>query len=268
MKKKTILQVLAICISAPLLLMNCDSNNSADPELEAILLQSSVIDGFTVELLTDAALETGYNTLYWRVSQDGEAVEISTFEVTPIMHMAQMDHACPYNNPEKMDEFEGVYESMAIFIMPSGEMGSWEIMFDITTSNDEVISGAFDVDISSSWKLTSVRPEDGSVYFITWYAPNDPAVGNQDLSFMVHERETMMSFPAVSDIGIDVYPYMDMGGGQGHSTPFENPVAQGSGMYTGSINYSMSGTWTTTVELIVGTDTLDAVTFEYSVKAQ
>lgn len=44
--------------------MNCDSTNSSDPELEAIQIQSLEVDGFTVELLADAALETGYNTLY------------------------------------------------------------------------------------------------------------------------------------------------------------------------------------------------------------
>lgn len=268
MNKKIISQILFICITTSLLFLNCDSTNSTDPELEAISLNSVEVQGFTIELLADATLETGYNNLYWKVSQNGEPVEISTFEVTPIMQMTQMNHACPYDNPEEMDEFDDVYKSMAIFIMPSGEMGSWDIDFDITTSNNQVLTGSIDIEVGSSWKLTSARTEDGAAYFITWYSPEDPVTGNQELSFMIHERETMMSFPEVSDAVLEVYPYMDMGGGQGHSTPFENPAAKGNGMYTGSINYSMSGTWTTTVQLTAGTDILDAVTFEYSVKAQ
>lgn len=268
MNTKTISRIFFICISTFLVLTNCDSSSSTDPELEAVQIKSLVVDGFTIELLSDATLETGYNNLYWKVSKDGESVGISTFEVAPIMHMTQMSHSCPYDNPEEMDEFENVHKSMAVFIMPSGEMGSWEVSFEITTLDDQEISGVMDIDIASSWKLTSVRPENGAPYFISWYAPVDPVTGNQELSFMIHKRETMMSFPSVSDAEIVVYPYMDMGGGQGHSTPFEAPTAKGNGMYTGSINYSMSGTWTTTVQLTVGSDILDEVTFEYSVKAQ
>ena len=85
---------------------------------------------------------------------------------------------------------------------------------------------------------------------------------------MVHKRESMMSFPPVNSAELVVYPYMDMGGGSGHSTPFETPVAMGEGMYTGSINYSMSGTWTTDITLQIEGESLTLPTFEYSVQAR
>jgi hypothetical protein len=78
----------------------------------------------------------------------------------------------------------------------------------------------------------------------------------------------MMNFPPVSDAEFLVYPYMDMGGGSGHSTDFTNPVATGNGMYEGDINYSMSGVWTTSVELTVNGEILPEVVFEYSVQAK
>lgn len=85
---------------------------------------------------------------------------------------------------------------------------------------------------------------------------------------MVHTRETMMSFPPVENAVLEIYPYMDMGGGSGHSTEFTAPEAEGSGYYEGSINYSMSGTWTTSVTLTAGDATLPEVVFEYSVQAE
>lgn len=99
-----------------------------------------------------------------------------------------MNHSSPYSNPEKMEEFDSVYKSMAIFIMPSGEMGSWDIDFEITTSTNQVVSGALDIEVNSSWKINNVRSESGTPYFITWYAPGIPATGNQELNFISRIR--------------------------------------------------------------------------------
>jgi len=85
---------------------------------------------------------------------------------------------------------------------------------------------------------------------------------------MVHTRASMMNFPPVADAELEIYPYMDMGGGSGHSTEFNPPEATGNGYYEGSINYSMSGTWTTSVTLTIDGDTLPEAMFEYSVLAQ
>ena len=263
------MRMLPVCVAILFIAISCDSTSNIDPELEAITIQTATVDGFTVELLSDADLATGYNKLYWKVTSGDDMIDLSSMSISPVMHMTSMSHACPYDQPTEMEDYAGVFSNMAVFIMPSGEMGYWEISFEIETQSGETISGTMEVDVESSWMLNSVKSTDETTtYFISWYAPNDPVTGNQELSFLVHKRATMMSFPAISDASLDVYPYMDMGGGEGHSTSFENPVAMGDGMYSGSINYSMSGTWTTDVTLYIEGDTLAVPTFEYSVRAQ
>ena len=268
MFKNSILKTISIVSLLTIVAVSCDSTNNNDPELEADLISTATINGYTVELFADTELHSGYNNLYWKISKDGKAVDIAQISAMPVMHMTMMSHSCPYTEPEMMDEFPDYYQSSANFIMPSGEMGYWEVELEFVTSDNVSVGGTVAIEVEPSWMITSAPSSDGNTYFITWYAPEDPATGNQDLAFMIHRRENMMSFPAVTNAELSVYPYMDMGGGSGHSTPFETPVATGLGMYEGSINYSMSGTWTTQVRVITGTDSTTAVTFEYSVKAQ
>lgn len=248
--------------------VSCDTTNNSNPKLDLIPINSVTIDGYTVSLEANNKLETGANDLYWKVEQDGDMVAIQSITIEPMMDMGQMMHSTPYDQPTAAEEDDRYFKNMAVFIMPGGEMGSWFINFEITTQNDEVISGEMPIEVASSWKLTSVQDSNNNIYFITWYAPQEPVVGNNELTYLVHTRESMMNFPAVEDIELEIYPYMDMGGGSGHSTDFTAPVAMGDGFYEGDINYSMSGTWTTSVELIVENDTLPEVVFEYSVQAK
>lgn len=251
-----------------LFLASCSSSDNSDVSLDLQPVNTVTVDGYSINLESDKDLETGYNTLFWKVQKDGESVDIESFTVNPMMDMMTMQHSTPVEQPIVNPIDNDYFYNMAVFIMPSGEMGSWSISFEIITKNDITISGDISVDVASSWRLTSVRDDNSNVYFITWMAPEDPVIGNNELRFLVHKRESMMNFPATSDAELEIYPYMDMGGGQGHSTDFTTPVSKEGGMYEGSINYSMSGVWTTSVKLIAGNDTLPEATFEYSVKAK
>ncbi len=251
-------------------LISCDSSNSTpDPEPDAILINSEIVDGFTVDLFSETSLITGENTLYWRITQDDEAVDIQTFEIMPMMDMGMMQHSTPYTQPVESLEYPGYFVSEAAFIMPSGEMGDWDISFDIQTQNNTQISGNINIDVESSWHLTGINSTSGDRYFISWKTPKEPVSGSNDISFMLYKRETMMSFPKVMDAQIEIYPYMDMGSGQGHSTAFENPSMTEDGVYKGNITYNMSGVWTTSVTITTSDDeSLPEVVFEYHVRAQ
>lgn len=247
--------------------ISCDSGNT-NSELDVMQIGTVTVDDVTVSLYSDQTLETGYNNLYWKAEQNNEEIAVRSFTITPMMDMGQMQHSTPHTDPVAFEEDDSYFYNSAIFIMPSGEMGSWDIPFEIETEQGTTISGAMPIEVNSSWKLTSVRKDD-KVYFITWLAPQKPVSGNNELKFMLHTRETMMSFPEVADAELIVYPYMDMGGGSGHSTEYTTPTASGGGLYEGDINYSMSGTWTTSVQVVTAQqDTLPEVVFEYSVQAK
>lgn len=248
--------------------VSCNTTDNSDPELDLVPINSIIVDGYTISLESDKELETGANSLYWKIEQNGDLITPRSITLNPMMDMGDMMHSTPYDQPEIAEEDDRYMSNMAVFIMPGGMMGSWTINFEIITKTDEVITGEMPIDVASSWKLTSVRDENDKIYFITWFGPQVPVSGQNDLTLLVHTRESMMNFPPVENIEMGVYPYMDMGGGSGHSTNFTNPVATGDGFYEGDINYSMSGTWTTSVNLIVENDTLPEVVFEYSVRAE
>lgn len=247
---------------------NCDStDNTAEPDFN--LLNTTEIDGFTVELYSESSFITGANTLYWSIKKGGETAELRSFTIMPMMDMGMMQHSTPYTQPEAFDEFPAYFTNDATFIMASGEMGSWDINFSFVTMADEEISGSIDITVDSSWHLTSVKDANDQMYFISWVTPRNPVNGSNEVAFMLYKRESMMSFPMVTDAEITIYPYMDMGSGQGHSTSFTDPVSTADGKYMGNITYSMSGTWTTTVSVVTAqNDTLPDVVFEYNVQAK
>ncbi len=55
---------------------------------------------------------------------------------------------------------------------------------------------------------------------------------------------------------LDLYPYMDMGAGEGHSTPFLAPTHVGDGHYRGEVNFIMSGGWDMTVRMSGGEEVI------------
>lgn len=228
-KLYSIAHVLGLVFLFLIVTVNCDSNN--DPEFgeDLIPVNSITADGITVSLFATKALEVGTNTLYWQVTEGNNEVAIASFSITPMMDMGTMEHSTPHTDPVVLQEDEHYYTNSATFIMPSGDMGSWEIAFEIETQQGTAITGTMPVEIASSWKLTSVKDSEDNIYFISWVEPETPVTGNNTLQFMLFTRETMMNFPAVSDASIEIYPYMDMGGGSGHSTEFTNPVAKGDG---------------------------------------
>ena len=251
-------------------LSSCDVTNSSDsePELDLVTIGSATSENYIISLESESTLETGANQIYWKVERDGDLITPESISITPMMDMGDMMHSTPFQQPEVTSGDDRYFSGQAVFIMASGMMGSWSIEFEITLPNQDVLTGEIPVEVDASWRLTSVRDENDKIYFITWLHPRKPVTGNNTLGFMVHTRESMMSFPPVEDAELEIYPYMDMGGGSGHSTEFTTPEADDEGYYEGSINYSMSGTWTTSVTLTAGGITLPEVMFEYSVQAQ
>lgn len=250
--------------------ISCDitSSDEHEDDLDLMPVNTVTSNDYTISLFSTKVLETGANDLFWKIEKNGEVVEPQSFSITPIMDMGEMMHSTPFSQPVTSQESNQYMQNMAVFIMPGGMMGSWFIEYEMVTSDGETLSGDIPIEVESSWKLTSTKDSLDNVYYISWVEPKNPVSGNNDLTFLVHTRNGMMDFPAVSDAEMVVYPYMDMGGGTGHSTDFTPPTATGNGYYEGDINYSMSGVWTTSVELHIGDETLPEVVFEYSVQAK
>ena len=127
-------------------------------------------------------------------------------------------------------------------VPPPGENGSWYLEVEGSTSSGP-LSVRTPVTVSEDiW----VRPAATSDLIVAWVAPTTPMTGNDTFEVAIYRNENG-SFVPVTDASLDLYPYMDMGGGEGHSTPYTAPVHAGNGLYRGDVNFIMSGGWDMTV---------------------
>jgi len=137
-------------------------------------------------------------------------------------------------------------------VPPPNEEGQWFLEVEGSTSAGHISLRTPVVVEEDIW----VRPDDAQGLLVAWVAPTTPKTGNDAFEVALY-RYVNGQFEAVTDASLDLYPYMDMGGGEGHSTPFSPPVHIGEGHYRGDVNFIMSGGWDMTVIV-----TLDGATQE------
>ncbi len=110
-----------------------------------------------------------------------------------------------------------------------------------------------------------VRPANASDLIVAWVAPTAPKTGNDDFEVALY-RYVNGQFEAVTNASLDLYPYMDMGGGEGHSTPYSAPTHVGGGRYKGDVNFIMSGGWDMTVIVTLNGQTEEIVFAGFTVQ--
>lgn len=109
-----------------------------------------------------------------------------------------------------------------------------------------------------------IRPF-GHDLVVAWVLPTTPRTGTDIMELALY-RITSTGFEPVTDASLDLYPYMDMGGGEGHSTPYEAPVHVGGGQYRGMVNFIMSGGWDMTVKVTRAGQTHDVLFHAFTVE--
>lgn len=269
--KKILNWALVLPLIASIGLAGCQKDNDEEviqppvinnPVEDKILVASGTSDeaNLDIRVYADQDLFVGYNKLYTLLFEKGTMNQVKSGKVEyhPLMKMTAMSHSCPTENPEFTDPVDGLFEGAAIFIMPSGNMGSWTL--GVTAHNNaNGLEGTVDLDI------TVVSPTDARVFsfespvdqkkiFITMVEPSGPEVGMNDFIVTAHVKESMMSFPALEDLNIEFEPMMPS---MGHGSPNnENPVHILDGHYQGIVNFTMSGWWELNMTI---NDDMDAI---------
>ena len=232
---------------------------AVDTGLDVIELGVASKDGLTFRLLAPAALHVGYSTVWVEVVDDNTQSFSGSVDVTPIWTSEAAAVLPPFSTtPASKIEEEDRFEANPFFLQPVNEDGVWELHVDYEASGN---SGTvvFAVDVAEDIWVQHVTGADD--YYVSWVLPVQPTTGDDVIQFALHRR-TDSGFSAVEDARIDLYPYMDMGAGEGHSTPFEVPVHSGAGLYTGEINFIMSGGWDMTAYIDRGGAEQDTVVFK------
>ena len=230
-----------------------------DPTTQFIEIGSQVSDGFTFRVLAPEPLTIGYSTVWLEVLNEGNAVTEGQLTLNPVWGSATNAVMPPFTHePAVFDSDLARFAASPFFLQPAEETGAWELHVDYDLAGT---AGSLVFDIEVNEDIWVQHVDNADAYYVSWVLPVRPTTGNDVIQFALH-RLTATGFEPVDDALIDLYPYMDMGAGEGHSTPFDAPVHAGNGMYSGQINFIMSGGWDMTAYVQRGTAPPDTVVFK------
>lgn len=200
--------------------------------------------GLAFRLLAPDSLRIGHSTVWIEVSQGDAPLSAGRFAMTPHWVTGTRALVSPQGaaRAAPADE-EGRFEGAPFFLQPVGEAGHWELHVEYEAGGQE---GALVFPVEVAPDVWVQHVEGAEAYYVSWLRPVRPATGNDIFEVALH-RLTDQGFAPIKDAALDLYPYMDMGAGEGHSTPYEPPRHLGGGAYRGSVNFIMSGGWDLTV---------------------
>lgn len=229
-------------------------------EADIVELGSATVDGVEVRLLSESELTTGPNTILVEAIDAGTPVRSGS--VTAVARWIGVDRELvpPFgrasvDTPNDADQFE----LLVHLLQPVGDAGNW--VLDLTMEfGSGTSSERFEIDVAPDiWVQFVDAPEGLQDYYLSWIHPVRPETGEAPFELAMH-RLTESGFEPLTGASLNLYPYMDMGGGEGHSTPFEAPVHVGDGVYTGTVNFIMAGGWDMTV-YVQSESTNDTIVF-------
>lgn len=229
-----------------------------------VKINSNQIDGYTLNLFASENLFVGYNNLYMILTDaNGEIVRDLEITMNPMMNMGMMNHTTPFELPY-LNNSQGRYRCDMTFIMPS-TAGDWTLGIDIELIDESILNFEFDlvvVEKDESQLISFESDLDEAKVFIALVSPKSPEVGHNTFELAVYTRESMMSFPAMDNLIIEMEPEMPA---MGHGSPNnENPLNTDNGHYVGLVNFTMTGLWEIHLEVFDEDDNLmkDDISFE------
>jgi hypothetical protein len=240
------------------LVSGCDSTIGVEPgpELPPVVVAEISSGGLILGIYSNEPLSVGHNHLYIHLTRaDESVVNTAEIEVTPIMTMTEHSHASPVYHPACDRGESGLFEGAVIFTMPTGSMGTWRLEVQVT----DLVAGATEsftvpVDIMQSSRVRVLTATDEQRYVITYVEPREPEVGLNDFVLAIHERQSMLSFPAVTDLRVEIEPWMPSMDHGSHNN--EHPQHTSDGFYHGKVNFNMSGDWRIYVRIYRGEEEL------------
>ena len=248
--------IIAILILATTLNSCKKDDESPTPKMEMDLIKigESTLSGIDAKVVvySEKSFTTGLNTVYIKIMDTKTDKEITTGTLTtnPMMDMGTMMHSAPVEDKVSTNNNLGYFQTNIYYIMP-GTSAQWSLNFSFTDGNNTA-TGNLGVDVVSSnpkrMLSTKIADDNDVSVFITLIDTGKFKEGLNDFELVLHKRETMMSFPAVSNYTIEIEPEMpSMGHGSTHN---ENPVHMNNGHYKGKVNFSMGGLWRVNLKLL------------------
>ncbi len=252
---------MALAIGMVFNLSSCDDdekvtppvNNDALKSYELIGTQTLDMAGVDAKLYFQEAPFVGYNTVAVRVMEKGTStmVENATVRFLPMMDMGSHKHSAPFSNPA-FDVDMDAYMGSSTFIMPGGAMGSWTFGVIVEMNGKPVDTATFSIEVGTKPEARLFNflsaADSTTTYFVALKEPSSPKIGLNDFEIMIYKRDNMMSFPAATNLKVEIEPEMPS---MGHGSPNNvNPIHIADGLYRGKVNFTMSGYWKVNIKIM------------------
>jgi hypothetical protein len=259
MNTKYNLLTLGVILFFSLFLFSCKKDSTTDPVPEdpaspylKISQAVSVGSSFDLTMYAKDSLYVGYNVVYFKLTDKstGQAMSSANLSMLPIMDMISFKHSCPFENPNGSLNADGYFSGAILFSM-AGTNNSWSNTVTINANGITDTCHLFFKNVVATTPARKIVVLDSveypvGVWTITKYPisliiPEKWNVGNNPFEITIHKMASMMSFPAVTDLTVEIDPEMVS---MGHGSPNNvNPVHTANGHYVGSVNYTMTGDW-------------------------
>jgi hypothetical protein len=225
-----------------------NTNTKNYPKIKEAVTNSN---SYTVKMYANDSLFVGYNKLFFKVlkSNGGQTVSQATLKLLPLMDMVTFSHACPVENPSGTLNADGYFEGAVLFSMPGTDSWTLDVPVEAEGIRDTAHFDLHQVIATSPVRkivaIDSLSNGSGgwiiTKYPISLVLPDAWKVGNNKFEITIHRMASMMDFPAVTDLTVEITPEMPS---MGHGSPNNvNPVHTTNGHYVGTVNYTMTGDW-------------------------
>lgn len=262
--------LLPLILCSALFLHGCDitgsgSGNEHPGYIENLTALCATSDGIVdIDIYTKDVITTRYTRLFFDVFESGTENRITEFDfaITPVMNMGEHVHAAPAWQPDSSrDPDSGMFEGAIIPTMPGGETGAWTLQWD---AGNSAAGEPCDMEVGQASNVKVFTADNDERYILTWIHPHTPVTGANAMTLSLHRRESMMSFPEVQDMKLEIRTWMNsMDHGSEGSV---HPGAAGDGFYEGSVVFNMSGDWQVFVTMIEDGKEIYEAEFELQVK--
>lgn len=205
------------------------------------LVDEQTAGNVTVGLYAEGGWNAGYRPMRIDVKQNGDPVADASISVSGIARFADVERELPIEHPFEADDSNTGSYVGSIFLLGDRSDTPVELTFEIDI-NGQSHEVSFENALPEHPLAVRNIASDGLAVHGVWMHPRNAIVGRNTFEAALF-YETSTGFEPLGGASVEIYPYMDMGGGDGHSTPFTRPEEYAVGRWHSEITFIMSGGW-------------------------
>ncbi|NLR93592.1 FixH family protein [Flammeovirga agarivorans] len=255
-----------------LFFISCNQDETNPQEGSNVIGSSTTDEGVVLNLTsTKEALYEGVNNVTFSLGNGQSLSEGGTWKITPVMEMT-MDNGMKHMHSTPIKGFDigssntTSGEGQILFVMPTVEKGAWELHIEYIVNDAVEAMWMMPIEVNAvtfetseaNYKTVIMQQLDGSEERIVLgynFLSGGPEMGANDIEILAFKRIPAMdhghheeghghdfeTYEPYTQLSIKTTPWMpSMSHGSSNNV---DPEETEEGVYTGVVNFSMTGDW-------------------------